>query len=797
MPAQAGRWLRLSFGLYIAGIILMLLVVSPFTWMPSVFLKTSIAALCAALSLVVLFFSRLKTGTREMTRAGRLTLIFAALLPIAYLVSAWLSVDRSVALLGGGNEVDTLFFVGLGFAAFVGAFLLVRSPRAARPFLYLTVFAILAAVAFQYLNIFFGNALLPAALFSDKTVNLVGKWNDLGLLAALAALLLVARAECTQLSARAKIITALLLAVLALFLVVVNFSVAWWLLFGGVVLTLLFKWRFARADRRALAAAGAAAMGGRSRMWSAWFAGAVALISLVFIVWGVSLQQRLPSILSVSSLEVRPAFSTTYQIDQSIRQGSLRRAVFGAGPNTFGEAWLAFKPAAVNQTQFWNIDFITGFSVLSTALVTCGIFGVISWLIPLLMVLIGLCALLRRPLAREADQRTLLLGLGLMAVFLWVSMILYATSQDVALLAFASAGAFLGYMISTRAPQGESRPSSRLSRGIASLLFIILVIATLAITALIIRRLVAFSYEQSAAAALAESDISAAATLDARSQSIERTGQSLRLGVEIDLAALQQLASTAPTTTEDTTAAQARFKSLASDAIGQGVAAAELNPMDYQPYVELANVYGFLASLKVQGAYDNARQAYLQAIQRDPTNPSLPLLLARTEATQDLTGNLTEIQALVKQSLTLKNNYTDAFLLVEQIAVAQNDLNTAVQATKLAVQSAPDQASLWFELGLLYYAGNDMGDATPTLEQAVKLEPDYANAKYFLGLAYQKQGRNQDAIQQFTDIQKTNPDNAEVKLILSNLEAGHDPFAGATPPVTPTPTARAKAPIQE
>ena len=135
-------------------------------------------------------------------------------------------------------------------------------------------------------------------------------------------------------------------------------------------------------------------------------------------------------------------------------------------------------------------------------------------------------------------------------------------------------------------------------------------------------------------------------------------------------------------------------------------------------------------------------------------------------------------------------------LFVVQLNVARNDLPKATNAALAAAQSAPGVAPIWFQLGLLLYAGGDTTNAIPALEQAVILVPDYANAKYFLGLAYAAVNRIPDAIRQFEDIQRTNPDNAEIQIILGNLRLGKPPFEGVQPPPTP-PVERAEAPLSE
>jgi len=330
---------------------------------------------------------------------------------------------------------------------------------------------------------------------------------------------------------------------------------------------------------------------------------------------------------------------------------------------------------------------------------------------------------------------------------------------------------------------------------------IIAAIALLIIAALIaglaVRRLLSSGYAQRAAVVLNQGDVTTAITLAARSQSIELTEENLLLGVAVDLTQMQNLLNATTTPQDQMAAVRTQFQNLLSESLAQAQAASAQNPQDYQPYLALANIYELVLPLKITGAYENARQVYAKAMDLNPTNPTLPLLLARLEANQDLKGNLADITRLIEQAETLKNNYTDAYLFAEQVAVSMNDLPGATAAARAALQSAPDQAPLWFELGLLYYSGANYTDAVAALEQAVSMTPQYANAKYFLGLAYYKENRLAEATRQFEDLVQTNSDNAEVKLILENLKAGKDPFAGAQPPITSNPAQRQQAPIKE
>ncbi|MDE2213219.1 MAG: hypothetical protein KGJ34_01655 [Patescibacteria group bacterium] len=782
---RAARFSHAAFFLFVAGMVLSLLAIGPTASIPTPLVKFALGALLLALSIICLFVAR-AMGQQSPAGLGRGGVFIVFLLPIVYLISFLAAVDRSVGLLGTGNEVDSLLFVMFVALSLFLSFLFARSIRRARTILMALLTSALIAGAFQYLVIFGGMGFL-SSVFTDDTINLIGKWNDLGLLSALAALIIMVRSEFSPLAFRGKILSGIALVLILFLLLVINFSTAWWMLLGGAVLIAGAKYFLSRK------------IGGTQthRGFSAWWAGIIVLISIAFLIFGGMLNAHLPGPFSVPSLEVRPALSSTYDIAGQAHGGSAVRTLIGNGPNTFGEAWLQYKPAGVNETQFWSVDFITGFSVLMTALVSVGLIGALMWLIPLLLSILGLLRLWKLMPELSSAQRTLIFSLGIASLFMSVALLVYALSQDMVLLAFIVTGAFLGSLGSLRS-DGSVAPLLGRMR-IVVLLGMLLLAVLFSFTAFAsVRRLLASSYENLSALALSNNNVVDAASYGAQSQSIELMGSNLRLGVEIDLAAMRQLAS-ASTSPAQAATARTQFQALLTQAISQGQAAALMNPLDYQPYLELSNVYAFLTPLNVQGAYQSEVTAYEEAMKLDPTNPAIPLLLARAEASENLSSNSSQVQDLIKQSLTLKPDYTDAFLLAEQVAVAQNDVQTAIAAAKSAILSdqgdtAENLGPLWFQLGLFYYVENDMTDAVTAFQNSLSLIPNYANAQYFLGLAYYSVKQTQNAIAEFEQLSQTNSGNTEVALILANLEAGKNPFAGETQkPVNPA--QRAQAPI--
>ena len=768
-----------SRGLYLAGIVLALVLIVPTQWFPFQLAKVGVFALCL-FAAAVLF--ALGGGMRTLLRShGLAGALLVALIPVSYLVSTYFSVDRSVAFTGFNIETDTVVFAVLVFLAFLFSYVFFRTLRPVRLLVMVVFWSLIAAAVFQCVSILFGSAAIPLATFADRSVNVVGKWNDLGIMVGLLSLLMLARVELMSTSTLWRIVTGALLLVLAFLLGLINFPIVWGLLLAGCVILAAVRFLIQRAEPNAA-----------PRTWAArmpLFSFAGAIIALLFLFFGTNFNNGLTSMFPVSSLEVRPAYSSTLTIISAARGSSLERLLVGTGPNTFAQEWLLHRPAAVNQSNFWNLDFNVGFSTFITALGTVGLLGALAWLIPLFLVLAGLVRVLRLGVLNREDK-IIAATLSLSSLFLLASLILYVPSQNIILLAMVFAGATFGFLW-RQGQSGAEEPAPRRLSQVASLAFMaLLVLLSLWACVASNRRLIAEAYVGHGSTVLASGDADTALADASRANAVERTGDGLRLVLQAGTAKLQALASS---DTANSSTTQQQFAAVVQSTIQAGQEAQALNPHDYRPTMALAQVYDYLASLSVQGAAQTALNAYQAAQALDPTNPTIPLNEARLAANN---GNLSLTTQFLSQALTLKPNYTDAILLVVQLDVANKDIPSAIKAATAASQTAPGVAPIWFELGLLYYSSGDATNAAKALEQAVTIEPDYANAQYFLGLSYAALGQTPKAIGQFQALARTNPDNAEVKLILSNLQAGKSPFANETP-AQPPPQTRSTAPVSQ
>lgn len=758
---------------YIAALIVSLIGILPVPWFP-----LQLGKLVAGTSLMfvagVLFVLGGGLGGVVGKRSSKAAWLVVCL-PLAYLLSYIFSTDRSVGLLGYSVEVDTLCFVGIASIAFLLSFFLFRRLSSVRSLLWGASFAAIFAMAFQFVSIFFGTHVLPS-VFANPSVNLVGKWNDLGLLVGALTLLLVLALACVPMTLAKRAGIALLTLISVLFLALVQFPLIWALLLGFCIL--LGSWLLIVRKQQETASV-------------PWVPVIVGVLCVSFLLWGAAVGGGLTKVFPVSSFEVRPSFSTTLDVVRSAHGSSVKEFVFGTGPGTFSNSWFLHKPLVINQSQFWNLDFNVGYSNFTTALGTVGVLGALAWCIPVILVVLGLVRVLRRRDIFNWYEQVTAVAAACTSIYLGVSMLFYPSSEDILLLMCALAGASFAFAMKVPENQPEAEAVHKNTQRLWLVLVLLLIVALAVCGASVVRRYLVEIHVNQGVSFLSSGNIIGALNAANAALAVEKTGDSLQFAAQAGIVAMQQVVQS---TSTPSAATQQQFAALAQTSIADGQQATQKNPQDYRAYLGLGRVYDVLAGVGVQGAYDQAVQQYTTAAKYNPTDPEIPLALARLHSVH---GDSQATTGALKQALTLKPDYTDAILFAVQLYVADKDLNNAIVAAKAAVNSAPGVASIWFELGLLYYSNRDMQNAALALEQAVKLQTDYANAKYFLGLSYASLGKTPEAIQQFKDLAGTNPDNSEVRLILSNLEAGKQPFDGATPPVTSAPQDRTTAPISQ
>ncbi|HYC83324.1 MAG TPA: tetratricopeptide repeat protein, partial [Candidatus Paceibacterota bacterium] len=609
--------------------------------------------------------------------------------------------------------------------------------------------------------------LFAVVSLGNPPLNLVGKWNSLGIFLGLCVIVSLILSNLIAKSAQSvQLLLKISLAVSLIGVAFVNFYPVWAVLAVSSAAVLLYGRLANKSSEEAVKPSG----------WKN--AGVLVFaVALLFTVLGregsvlyrniAALQQRV----GVSVIEVRPSFGGTVDIaEQTLKRSPL----FGAGPNHFALEWIKYKPASVNQTQFWNANFDAGVGTLTTVPVTTGLLGVLAWLAFLGAVAYWGIKGLRQTADNRTNQGVVFLSLATV-VYLWIFMAIYVL--DTALMAWAFIA--LGLLTATLW-ELKLVPTATISLGRTGAAGI-----TVAgvMAALVLMSLYAAGTKNGATLSYYRgmSLMDAGASIDKVEKHVATAarlaGNDLyyRSLVDIGLAKMNQQASAPRPADQTDEQAAGAFQAILSQTLANAERAFQANEHNYLNASYQGRVSEFVVPLKVSGAYKSAHDWYTRAVALNPQNPAGYLDLARLEVAN---GDNAKARQHVAKALEIKSDYAAAILFLAQLEAEEGNLAEAAAKAEEGTKLAPTDVGAWFQLGFFRYRADDYSKAREALEQALKLSPSYANAQYFLGLTYDRLGLKPEALAQFEAIARSNPGNKEVGAIIENLRAGQPALSG-------------------
>lgn len=735
--------------------------------------KTFIVVVITVIAAVVWVIARFKDGIVRIPKTWITPAL--VLLPLVAFISALASPNVSVSLWGYAFEVGTAGFIAaVTLLALLVAF--VERPKEKIVHMYAAFLGSFVLIGLFILGrLIFREGFLSFGIFKTLTQNPLGSWGEMGIFFGLVVAMTVMTLELFTLTRRPRIFLNVLFVFALLLTIAVNFTLVWYAL--GVFSIVFFVYLITSprpfdAPRKI-----------------SYVSLVTFVVSLLILVGGAGLSQKISNKTGMQDVDVRPSWAVTFDIAGKALKD---RPIVGAGPNRFVNEWLAFKPSEVNNTIFWNTDFMYGIGFLPTLLVTQGALGALAWLIFFVLFLwIGFRTILR-PIA-DQFSRYLLVSSFFSAVFLFTFFVIYIPGPVTFALAFMFVGIFISLLGEAGIPWVELPILRDPKIGFVSILVLVALLAvSLSGGYIFLEKYFAnWHYQASLAAFNQKNDLDAASRDISEAVTTSASDVFYQSLASVDIARMNNLLQRKDLTQEEL---RNQFQTYLGSAIVNAKQATALDPTNYLNWAVLGNVYETVLPLGITGAYDNAKGAYNQALSLNPHSPAILLTLARLEAKN---SKLNDAKEYIRQAINEKHDYTDAIFLLAQIQVAEGNIKDAIQSVEAAAFIAPNDPGTLFQLGVLRYSTKDFRGAVDALSRAVSLNTSYSNARYFLGLALAELKDYPGAIEQFKAIQQYNPDNEEVKLILSNLQAGRAPLAGAKPPLDTTPEKRTKLPIKE
>jgi tetratricopeptide (TPR) repeat protein len=770
---------RVSKGTISSFIFAALAFLIPFFFIPSAVFPFQFSKVLLTLVAVVLAFAIFAVKAlraRAFTFDWSLVSLSFFVLPLTYLLSAVFSSVPALSFMGYQLDQDTFGFMALaGATAFVTT-LAIRSEAKILSVLLGLLVGGWVAIVFQTLQVFFGVP-ISLGLFSSSVQNLVGTWNDFGLLSSLIGSLALLSLETLSLSTARKAILAVTLFAVVVMLALVGSTLAWALLGIVAFSTLIFSFMRPREE-------GNEGMHRGTRS-------AASLIALVvvafFLFFGSGVSASLQNHFAISALDVSPSFQGTLGVMGHVYS---KNPIFGSGPNTFGDDWFAARPAATLSTVFWATDFVSGVGYIPTAATTGGLVVALGWLFLIAVFLfVAVRALLSAP---ATDERSyfLLVATSVGSAFLLVAHFFYDPSPSLTILLFLFLGLFVSSLRSTRFLRTVSVSFAESPRlGFLS----VLVLAIALVLSLVSVYRVGETYASAVYAGRASvranaNDLPGALTAINQAIALSPQDTYLRSATQLQLASLNTLVQSGANDQKT----QQSFQNGLSLAIAAANQAVAFDPLSYANLMNRASVYEAVVPLGIQGAADNAHTALESA---RPLNPASPEVDYQEAALKEYAKDHEGAKTLANAAIAKKADYTPAILLLAQIAINEGNLSDAITSLKSALVFNQNDPSLLYELGLLELQNKQYADAATTLQAALDASPDYANAKFFLAGADMFLDKKDDALALLKELQTANPDNATLTSVINDVEAGKNPFAGSNSPLPPETPPASGAPV--
>lgn len=523
---------------------------------------------------------------------------------------------------------------------------------------------------------------------------------------------------------------------------------------------------------------------------------ALIIIISVFLFFGV-VGRSFPSLANLP-MEFRPNLATTFEV---IKGGAtFPQVLIGSGPATFGYDYSLYRPLELNKTNLWQGRFNQGFSFLMTLFATTGILGVLA------MAFVVFCFIwqIRQAMSGTSFLKKQVGPIALGIIFLLISWLFAPNFFTQAFFIFFGLG-----LITASSNSVKEVSLTSFSKFSVFIFFIVLIIfITGVFTSIFIvgKKYIGLIYYYEGFRANQAGDID---------NSLIKLDKAVRMDPEQDkyfrdlsqllLVRVDTLASQVTDNSVALDGLRLEVQNTAAVAIQIASQAAKINPNDSFNWSNLGNVYERLMPI-VAGADSFVEENYQKAMALDPNNPHEPVNLARSFlVAADLIGDkdanlwqekLNKARSYFEESIYLKSDYAPAHFLLAAVAMREGKVKEAIQKLEFTKQFAPFDASLNFQLGVIYYQDNQLEKAKLEFQRAVGNNPNHSNTRYFLGLIYDQLGNKTAALDQFKIVAGLNPDNVEVKKIVDNLQKGRSALEGIVPPAKP-PEQRLEAPVAE
>ncbi len=398
---------------------------------------------------------------------------------------------------------------------------------------------------------------------------------------------------------------------------------------------------------------------------------------------------------------------------------SPKTALIGFGPHGFAHAYNRFKPANINSTPVWNIEFNNGVNLPLTLVVTLGLLGLAAWV---MLAVFMVKYLLKHPQVRQQPLTWIIVSVLVMQLLF---------PPTIAMLVVF--GVTLAYWLASQAASFETvklhtlitRISPDQTKAASTSITHILSIGASVLLALFIVASVYGSVRAFAASYFFYQSTMVLANNGTANQIYELQKKAVGFNPYIDInrrrygltnLAVAQALANSPDLTEEQ---RSQVLQLVQQAIREGRAASLLQPEDARNWETLGTIYQNLVGVAT-GADQWTVSSFSRAIENDTNNPMLWFQLGSAFYQNQ---QYSEASRVFAQAVQLKPDYINALYNLANSLRQNGQLTEAEQAyVQLQSQLDPNSAEYGVVKGELEQltAQKTVNEANP---EAAPVEP--------------------------------------------------------------------------
>jgi len=449
-------------------------------------------------------------------------------------------------------------------------------------------------------------------------------------------------------------------------------------------------------------------------------------------------------------------------------------ALIGIGPENYGAAYSIFKPAWLNKTNLWNIQFTQGSNMPFTILTSAGLIGLVAWALLWLATAKQVKANLRQP-------TVLTIGISLLTIFIlqllfapnvvmialmtWLMAFLIAATREKHLRVHA-----FTLSIVDNPFVGEHTATGQVTRYLSLVVGGALI---LAISAGLIRGFWATHLIFRSALAMQKNNAVEVYNLQQRATQLNPYSDTYRRQyalTNIQIAAA--LSNKANATTEE----QQQVTELIQQAIREARAATLIGADDTKNWQVLGQIYRNLIGV-ASDANQWATSTYAQAIQTASNDPSLRIELGGIFFAQ---GQYDQALGLFQQAIALKPDMPNAYYNAANTLIQLKQFEQAKAAYQQTLALLPANSDSYVK------ASQELEAVEKVLEQQKKANPEKTDqaANGQTGSSPMPSILNQTVTQPESTLLNEQPTPVNV-VPNTNLQPAQSPAASGSPTATP------------